>query len=241
MRIQGMFASMTISVFLALAVHCQPLTQPPEEGQVIRDDTGGMFMEEVAEPKPKPRANRSSANPNGLRKPRGGQDLPLDLSNVGVKVDPTGKIVPLLQNGTPSGSVQPFFSETTVTRESPYPYYYGPNAGAGWGPPVVRYSPSPYGDRPIARPYYPGWGNGFNPYWNGPQPQGWQYVTPRGVSPVYTPYGAVPYTGTYFNNPFGQSAGVRLGTRQGYLWLPNVTQYQSTSTIRPLFGGLASP
>lgn len=240
-RIQVMSASMTILAFLALPVHAQPLVQPPDEGQVIRNDSGGMFMEEVVESKPKPRTNRNSDHPYGLRKPRGGQDLLLDLSNVGVKVDPTGKIVPLLQNGAPPGDVQPFFSETTVTRESPYPYYYGPNAGVGWGPPVVQYSPGPYGYRPIARSYYPRWGNGLNPYWSRQQVQGWQYVAPRAVSPVYTPYGAVRYTGSSFNYPFGQSAGVGLGSRHGYLWLPNVTQYQSTSTIRPLFGGMASP
>jgi hypothetical protein len=217
----------------------QPLTQPPNEGQVVTNESGGMFMEEIVEPK-KPAA-RTDESPYGLRKPRGGQDLPLDLGTVGVKVDPHGKIVPLLQNGSPPGRLQPTFSETTVTRETPYPYYYGPNAGVGWGAPIMTYAANPYGYGPVPRPYYPGWGNGWNPYWNGQQYPAWQYVTPRGISPIYSPSGAVPYTGSVFNNPPAQTSGIGFSSKRGSLWLPNVIEYQSTSTIRPLFSGPVGP
>ncbi len=187
----------------------------------------------------------------------GGDDLGLDLSNVGVNVDPSGNIIPLLNNGQPGG-VQQLYSRTTVTRDYPYPYFAGSAGGVAWGPMTPAYYPLPaqltsqaFGlNIPLGRGaslnlglppggWYPGWPGYFGTPWNAswgqpwgmPQAPAWRYLTPPGNSPWITPYGAVPGTGSFWSGPYNGLTGAR----GGYLWLPGVTEFQSTSTIRPLF------
>lgn len=120
-------------------------------GQVIREDGGGIFMEELS-PSPtgggRTRSNQQPWNP-GYQ----------DLGNVGVKIDSRGKIIPLIQKQ--GGPVMPEFSETTVYDEPWWmfapPIYATPFSP--WGVPYGSVWRGPFassGFPSALGPYYPG-------------------------------------------------------------------------------------
>lgn len=73
--------------------------------QVIKDASGQSFMEEITPSKP-------ATKPTPKRQ--------LDLSNVGVQVDPSGKIVPLINKS--EGPVKPFYSRLQAYDEPAWNY-----------------------------------------------------------------------------------------------------------------------
>ncbi len=143
--------------------------------QVIKDESGSVFMEEITPPTPAPKVKK----------------VPLDLSNVGVQSDPSGKIVPLINKM--DGPIMPLFSQTETYNEpawnfmppamvSPYGQplnIYGQpvnafgqavnqfgqpmNTWARLGIPGVGITP-PQGmyPTPYFPSYYPGWNTGTN-------------------------------------------------------------------------------
>lgn len=97
----------------------------------ILDDKGDLFMEEVPENKP--------------RKPI--QKVPIDLSRVGVSVDPRGQIVPLKDAPTDSWAgtgVKPFQNEISNTFQPLFQYGNLFGSPYGYGPGYPGYSGYPY-------------------------------------------------------------------------------------------------
>lgn len=117
-------------------------------------------MEEVLPDKGRSKSSATSQQPatNG-DKIKNLRDMPIDLSRVDVRVDASGKIIPLLNRGA-SGSVQNFFSRTAVGNEVPVPYYVGPNPGVAWTPAGQSFYPGQYW-LPYTSPY------SYNPYARG--------------------------------------------------------------------------
>jgi hypothetical protein len=137
------------SLILMLGSVCvQPMLA---DGQDIKDESGNMFMEETT---PAPRAKP----PN----------IKIDLSNVGVPVDPKGHIVPLIDHDAPGG-VRQNFSNLEVYSEPawnflPAPVYnaygqpYNFNPTRRYGAPYGMPYGSPFGGgygMPYGAPYYP--------------------------------------------------------------------------------------
>ena len=92
----------------APTIAAQPAAK--DDGEAFLGENGDMFMEEVTDPKTKPK-------PKPL--------IPIDLSRVGVSVDPHGHIVPLKDSaGDPwAGSgVKPFVNQIENTFQ-PLPFY----------------------------------------------------------------------------------------------------------------------
>ncbi|GEM_PF-2711485 len=181
-------------------------------GQTIRDESGNVFMQEVLPARPAHAQASPGQWTNGAPARSPGRNYPqLDFSNLGVKVDPYGNIIPLLNNGSP-GTVQPFYSRTTVMQEIPYAYYYYPYGSVPYFYPAGPFY-RPYGSRPYAYP-----GTACLPQYYGASPP----VLGLGLS----------FGRGFPGRPYGPFSAPRLG---GYMWLPGVTQFQGTSTIRPLF------
>jgi hypothetical protein len=143
--------------------------------QSLSGANGDTFMEEVVSDKPKP-----------TLKP-----IPIDLSRVGVSVDPHGNIVPLRDSPNDpwaASGVKPFYNHIESTTTMPYVYQnpyagglpygrypgygygnnrgygYGNNPGYGFG--GYRYPGFGYGGNPgygLGGYRYPGFGYGGNP------------------------------------------------------------------------------
>ena len=121
--------------------------------QVIRADGGGIFMEEVPPPPPKTRAPFKTPAPRQQTWKPGYQDF----HHAGVKIDSTGKIIPLIQRQ--GGPVMPEFSETTVYDEPGWwfapPVYASPFSP--WGVPYGSSSGMPFAFPGVPSfSYYPG-------------------------------------------------------------------------------------
>jgi hypothetical protein len=207
---------------------------PAPKPQVINDASGQTFMEETTPVKP-------SAKPSRIRQ--------LDLGNVGVQVDPSGKIVPLINNQ--GGPVKPLYSHLEVYDEPAWNFI----------PPLPV---NPYGralniyGQPIDA-----FGNAINQY--GQPLNTWARLgipflgtTPPPVAPIpYAPYygGTYPYwnNGTNLNLNLGRNIGLNLGSvgtplvpnlnptfdpQAGrtipFLYAPPWRQFQSTTTIQPI-------
>ena len=110
----------------------QRRAQNSQSEQVVTDNSGGDFMEEV------------SVEKAPARKPP--RPVKIDLENVGVSVDSNGKMIPLLNRGGPA--VVPFSTqfEQSVQTVAPNVYGYGFNP-YGYSP----YGINPYGFRPAGR------------------------------------------------------------------------------------------
>jgi hypothetical protein len=246
-------ASFMIALVLVFASsHCPMLAQgaASNQSQEINDENGNAFMEEVA-PKPKPTAqpranlvNIRSAYPKPLTKEQSiirssrnqifmqevnvqSQASPpkpfIDLSSVGVQVDPHGNIVPLINQG--GGPVKPLYSHTHAYEEMPVP--------------TIQ---STY-NNPLGLPY--------NIYGQ-PAPVGTTFVplTPGTVpfiSPSYNPYNGVtslnPYNPQqyYGYSPYsfypGRNVGLNLSAlgyyRPGYYPGPG---YGYSPFVNPAYG-----
>jgi hypothetical protein len=162
----------------------------------ILDDKGDLFMEEVPDNKP--------------RKPI--QKVPIDLSRVGVSVDPRGQIVPLKDAPTDSWAgtgVKPFQNEISNTFQPLFQYGNLFGSPYGYGPGYPGYSGYPY-----YGPGYPGY-SGY-PYYG----------------PGYPGYSGYPYYGPgYWSQP---ALSFRIGKFQaaiGSVPLPGINPYFSDPTV----------
>jgi hypothetical protein len=174
-------------------------------GQEIHTDSGATFMEEVPQKK-KPKA----------------QPLPnIDMSSVGVSVDPNGKIIPLLQPGG-APPVMPNGSRTEIdytprTMYVPYSTFTGPT---GYVP-----RRTPFGTVPV--PYY-------QPQQNG------AIAVPLGVPQSFSSSSDSPDSqqanyGISGSTVTGPGVLVNPGGRSGQILLPQETQFQQQGTIRSIF------
>lgn len=146
-------------------------------------------MEEVPDSKPKPKLPK----------------VPIDLSRVGVSVDPNGKIVPIKDSPDDSWAgtgVKPFVNQIENTFQPlPFAYPYGPFGGS----PYRFLQPnggSGYAAGPISPLVY-GALNGYNPY----------NINPYAANPnlAGTAYGGYGYPGYGYGNPGYGYPGYGLG------------------------------
>lgn len=189
-------------------------TVPPEMqdtgGQGLFDENGNLFMEEVADPKAKPK-----------QKPK---LLPIDLSRVGVSVNERGEIVPLRDPNNPTGVQQKFNVVEQYNEILPGGYYPGISPlGPGYlnGGLYPNFYPGIQNMYPGYMPY-----PGYNPYFGFNRP-GLNINIPLGggrnlsFGPNYgfnqfnnfnaSPFGAIsPYGNVFPNAPYG-GAGVFNG------------------------------
>lgn len=156
--------------------------------QDIKDESGGMFMEETTPAPP--------ATPKN--------NIPIDLSNVGVPVDPNGHIVPMIDRNNPGG-VRQNFSNLEVYSEPAYNFLPAPVFNQ-FGQPY-NFSGVPYGV-PYGAPYGYG-GFGGYPYSSGIGINLGRNFRLNLATP--NPYGYGPYGGFGggFGRPFGY--GVPFG------------------------------
>lgn len=165
---------------------------PVSAQQEIKTSDGDLFMEEVPTKGPKQHAVPVR---------------PLDLSQLGVPVTPSGRIVPLIQNEP--GGVMPLGSNLSVYGEMPVWTPYG----------GTQYLPTPYN---APNPYFP-YGYGYGYPNNGiPGPPYYQ-PSYNGYAPYnsYTPYnGYAPYAVRGLNLHFGRS-NLYLGSRGPYGYPPS--------------------
>ncbi|MBI2811229.1 MAG: hypothetical protein HYX67_10425 [Candidatus Melainabacteria bacterium] len=159
-------------------------------GQDIKDASGGMFMEETTPTPP--------AAPK--------KNIPLDLSNVGVPVDPSGHIVPIIDRDAPGG-VRQNFSNLEVYSEPAYNFIPAPVFNQYGQPYNFSGLPGvPYGG-PFGYGGYGGFG-GFGGFGGYPYGGGGIGVNLgknfRLNLATPGPYGYGPYGG--FGGPFGYGA-----------------------------------
>jgi len=179
-------------------------------GEAIDDDNGNLFMEEVVDSKPKPKLPR----------------VPIDLSRVGVSVDPHGNIVPIKDapdDPWAGSGVKPFVNEIDSSFQAlpnivPYGYGGYPGYGyPGYGRSIVPGYNAPGYLNPSLnyRPVYPNGyvGNGFYPnYGSG---YGNQYY---GYGGGYNPINGGGFSGgNLFGSPgYGYGNGYGFGNGNGY-------------------------
>ncbi len=160
------------------ALATTPAAQNKPAGEAFEDDNGNLFMEEVVDSKPKPKLPK----------------IPIDLSRVGVSVDPHGNIVPIKDSATDPWAgtgVKPFVNNIENTFQAlPQPFVFG---GPGYG-----YTPYGY------RPYVPGYNapGYINPSLN-PRPIYPNGVIGNGFYPGYGGYGGYGGFGGYGNPYYG--------------------------------------
>ncbi|CAM6000454.1 unnamed protein product [Sphagnum balticum] len=116
----------------------QRRAQNSQSEQVVTDNSGGDFMEEVSDHKAP------------AKKPP--RPIKIDLENVGVSVDGNGKIIPLLNRGGPAVVQSSTQFEQSVQTIAPNLYGYGFNPYR-----FNSYGLNPYGLRPYGPP-------GFRPF-----------------------------------------------------------------------------
>lgn len=199
---------------VAICVQVQPACAD-DDPMVIKGSDGSMFMEEVAPP---PSQKKAPEKP----KPA------IDLSTLGVPVDPQGRIVPLID---PSSPVQQQYSRTSAYNEPWYnfmpqqyvnPYGYRFNALGqtvdAFGRPVTATGQALYPNNmnPSLNAYLPP--VGVRPSWLAPNgmPSGVPLMNAPGTSPNSTipqPITGVPYgygyPGMYGGYP-GMGAGMGM-------------------------------
>lgn len=130
-------------------------------GQEIKDESGAIFMEEIkASQKAGGRASGDDRAPG---------PVPPDLSELGVKIDASGKIVPLIERQ--GGPVMPQLSEMSMYHE---PWW--------WFAPPMNYV-GPFGE--LWRPC-----GAYGPVWWWPP---WAYYPLPGAGMPYTQFQSVPW------------------------------------------------
>ncbi len=210
-----------------------PNSQKPV-GEAFEDDSGNLFMEEVVDNKPKPKLPK----------------IPIDLSRVGVSVDPHGNIVPIKDSATDpwfGTGVKPFMNEIDSSFQAlPQPFVYGGNYGYtpyGYRPYVPGYNAPGYlnpnlNPRPIypngfvGNGFYPGYG-GYGGYGNygGFGGYGWRRpLATLNIGNFQASIGSVPaYAPPPFYNPaFSAPAFSSPGFYGGGFLAPNTTTTQTS-------------
>jgi len=226
--------------------------------QEIDTQGGSMFMEEVEPPKGSAATNYKFTDPETERRKQLPAKIVPDLSNVGVQVDPSGNIIPLINQGAPP--VRQPYRNLQVGTEWPggivpmyypmpgympgYPYGTGGfnlrigrfsiGAGPSWGYPYASPYGSPFG-MPYGMPYGSPFANslyspfgmpfGMNPF-SPMVPNNLTFPQPLANSPFLAP--TLPRYGML--NPLMAPSSASFG-----LWLPSITQWQTTSTYTPMF------
>ena len=183
MKLPIALASLPIFAICSAMSALPALADDQNDAIGIMDEKGGLFMEEVIDP----RVKKKKVAP-----------VPIDLSRVNVNVSPQGQIIPLINNpgsaldgGMHPEGVTPYGSTTQVTREllpgypvqffPTYPMYGGYGGyyprpglsfnigrfsgwlgGTGYGAPYINPYTNPY-TSPFANPYY-----GYNPVFSNP-------------------------------------------------------------------------
>lgn len=120
-------------------------SKPPAGGQVIRSDAGSVFMEELPSQKKKPAQTKMPA---------------IDFSSLGVPVDPKGRIVPIIQpetgpvlrnssrievEYTPPAVYVPYYSPFMAPYSFPQSTPYGVIPRTVYSNPLYGYFPVPLG------------------------------------------------------------------------------------------------
>lgn len=151
-------------------------------GQGFLDEKGGLFMEEVTPEKPKKPIPK----------------VPIDLSRVGVSVDPSGHIVPIKDNFDDpwAGSgVKPFQNTISNTFQPIYQPIYSPFAPYGYGYPGAF--PAGFFPGYSAFPGYPNYNPGYSAFTGYPNYNPGYSAFPS--YPNYNPgYSAFPGYPNYF-------------------------------------------
>jgi len=150
----GIFLPLTLCIVLTACLAARAQQNSPPSRQVLREDGGGIFMEEVDTPPKKPDPHRPTRPQPRQQTWKPGYR---DFEDAGVKVDSTGQIIPLIQKQ--GGPVMPEFSETTAYDE-PW-WWFAPPASAfpysPWGVPYASSWAAPFAFPGISSySYYPG-------------------------------------------------------------------------------------
>lgn len=220
---------------IAPVMAAQPVAK--DDGEAFLGENGDMFMEEVTDPKSKPKPKPT---------------IPIDLSRVGVSVDPHGNIVPIKDSADDpwAGSgVKPFVNQIENTFQ-PLPFYgfAGPTP-FGYGVPgynMPGYVNPNLNYRALGNPGYgygypgygyPGYGYGFP-----------QYGFP-GPGFGYPGYGYPGYGNPYYRpgisiNFGGGRGGISLGgpsyfngLNNGYYGAGFGSSYTPWNTFNSFAGG----
>ena len=201
-----------LGIYCLISAAPAALADNQDEAIGIMDEKGGLFMEEVIDPK----ARKKKLAP-----------VPIDLSRVNVNVSPQGQIIPLINNpgsaldgGMHPEGVTPYGSTTQITREllPGYPVQFFPTYPmyGGYGG-YNGYYPRPGLSFNIGR--ISGWlgGTGYGaPYFN-PYSNPWMspYTNPF---PAYNPYFSNP--GAVFAPPGAPLSLFQSAPTQTGFWRP---------------------
>lgn len=216
--------------------------------QAVKDANGSIFMEEVSTPSSAQKENKGGTSKQTINTESGSvfmeevpqtkksaapKRVPIDLSGLGIPVDPKGRIIPLIS--PESGPVMRNFSKLELEYTPPAVYVpmYSPNL-----------VPFAYGNQRTPWGSYPStiYGNPLYGYF--PVPLGIpQYFSSSSDAP---PGSQLDYgnSGSYFNypgftppSPPGGSIwnpNWRTPWRPG-LYVPKITQFENRGSIRPIF------
>lgn len=175
------------------------------EGQVIRDEGGNLFMEELAAPST---TRRKSISP------------PLvDYAEMGISQDAKGRIIPLIQRGKPAVME----NQSTVTIERSAAYIYTP---------VFNPYGFDYGWRPnyIAVPVYTQANTPFS--YSSTINYDRSEASSASAEPFSIRQSGIYQNSGAF---FGPSLGGAWYGRRGSIWLPSQNTWRSDNSIRRLF------
>ena len=157
----SLICATTVSILTATtAIAAQPAAK--DEGEAFVGENGDLFMEEVTDPKSKPKPKPT---------------IPIDLSRVGVSVDPHGNIVPIkdaADDPWAGSGVKPFVNQIESTFQplpfngfaGPSPFGYGvPGYNMpGYANPNLNYRALGYPNYGYPQYGYPGYGFGYPGY-----------------------------------------------------------------------------
>lgn len=249
--IAGLFATQCVKS--ASAAEVTPSSGGP--GQVIEDNSGNMFMEEVVDENKWQEEEAQRKKKSNLERRRLTEK---ELIDNGLQVTPSGNLIPLINKGAPpiqqmgtrfTSSFEPLYPAYVVPGAvSPLPLPFNPgmpwngsNTGVPYGNPIIGF---PYGNPYTGMPYYPGLGGGFvgnllnNGFFNRPY-IGAPYATPFTYFPQY--YASMPilvqapsYSYTWESTPGAPQAPPATFTSRGsVLSRPFWSGYAGTN----MFGG----
>ena len=174
--------------------------------QTVTTEDGGIFMEEVDSKRPDQQGSKTAPKVEMKRAP--------SVSELGVPVTTSGRIVPLIQQGSPvmqMGSHLQMYREPGVTA---VPWW----SGAAGLPGTVPYSPG-FGVPCAGAGYYPGLSSPYGAYSGLSNPYPYPYGYPGLVSPYS--YGGGYYRGMV--NPYNYGYGYGLGYNPGYYVSPGAS------------------
>jgi len=193
------FLSVCLQTPVAAANEMTPSQGGP--GQVVEDNSGNMFMEEVVDVDKWNQEEAARKKKSNLERQRLSDKMLMDN---GLQVTPSGSLVPLINRGAPP--VQQMGTRFTSSFEPIYPAYI---VGPGFMPPgpipyapptmpsAMPYTGLPYGNPIIGFPF----GNPYTglPFYSGlPSYSGLPYYAGR---PFYSGFNG-GFLGGLFNRPF---------------------------------------